>query len=222
MNDVRALTAAVLLASLAALPVAGQMHGPGDMSGMGGARHMSINLVSPPGAAAQLGRGMLVIGQPMGMMMMQHNGSAGQSLVLLLRLAGVSDAHGLLTNSHNHFVFDGRLASATGEVQVPVDEQFTLQNGAALLRVEVPLGTLSQPARLLIDRIEVSDDGGETFAVPGVAISRAAPASTPRPTPHSGCQSAAECDDDDPNTQDLCMPMGCVHRPTHMGGGMMH
>lgn len=219
MHHSKGFIIGALLIVAAALPVAGQMGSPGNM--MFGARHSAIDLVSPPGSTAQLGRGMVMIGQPMGMMMMHPGQPASRAVLLQLRLGGVSGPNGLLTSTRNHLVFDGRLATASGESPISVDKEFNLQNGAALVRVEIPLPALTEPARLLIDRVEVSD-GGETFAVPGIAIAQPAASSTPRPTPHSGCQSNAECDDGQPDTQDLCMPMGCIHRPTHMGGGPMH
>ena len=219
MHPLRSLIFGALLAAAGALPVAGQMGSSGMMVG---ARHSAIDLVSPPGSAAQLGRGMLMIGQPMGTMMMHPGQPASRAVLLQLRVAAVTGANGFLTSADNHLVFDGRLATASGESPVAVDQLFDLQNGAALVRVEIALPALTEPARLLIDRVELSNAGGETFAVPGIAISQPAASSTPLPTPHSGCQSNAECDDGQPDTQDLCMPMGCIHRPTHMGGGPMH
>jgi hypothetical protein len=211
------LTVTVFLA----LPAPAQMvDGYGDM---GGGRRTMVNLVSPTDSAIQVRRGVLMIGQHMAMM--QTPGAAGQTsgsrVWLRLRLHGVSDGAGLLTNTGNRLLFDGRLSTVTdGESPITIDQDFALRNGAAFVQVPVTVPPLTDSARILIDQITVLDAAGDPFAVPGVVIApNVSP--TPGPTPGTRCTRNTDCDDQNPNTRDLCMPIGCVHMPDQMGGGPM-
>ena len=209
------------LVALLALPAPAQMmHGGGDM---GGGRRIMVNLVSPTDSAIQVRRGVLMIGQHMSMM--QTPTAAGQPSAsrvwLLLRLYGVSDGAGLVTNAGNRLLFDGRLSATSGESPIAIDQTFALRDGAAFVQVPVDVPPLTDSARILIDQITVLDPAGDTFAVPGVLIGSPIVSATPAPTPGARCTRNTDCDDHNPNTRDLCMPVGCVHMPDHMGGGPM-
>jgi hypothetical protein len=213
----------VMLAALLTVPaVAQMMHGGGDM---GGGRHTVVNLVSPADSAIQVRRGVLIIGQQMSMMQVPATPTAQGStprVGLMLRLSGVSDGAGLVTNTRNRLLFDGRLATTTsGESPITIDQEFALKGGVAFVQVAVSVPSLTDPARILIDHIAVLDADGDTFAVPGVVIAPPVASATPAPTPNAGCTRNSDCDDHNPNTRDLCMPVGCVHMPSHMGGGPM-
>jgi hypothetical protein len=213
----------IALAALLTVPAAAQMmHGGADM---GGGRRTMINLVSPADSPTQVRRGVLMIGQYMSMMQTPAapGGQASAPRVwLLLRLYGVSDSAGLVTNAGNRLLFDGRLATASdGEAPITIDQQFALTNGGAFVQVQVPVPPLTDSARILIDQIAVLDSAGDTFAVPGVVIASPIASATPAPTPAARCTRDSECDDHNPETRDVCMPVGCVHMPGHMGGGPM-
>lgn len=213
----------ITLAALLTVPaVAQMMHGGGDM---GGGRHTVVNLVSPADAAIQVRRGVLMIGQHMSTMHIPATPTAQGStprVWLMLRLSGVSDGAGLVTNARNRLLFDGRLATATGgESPIAIDQEFALRGGVAFVQVPVSVPSLTDAARILIDHIAVLDADGDTFAVPGVVIAPPIASATPAPTPGARCARNSDCDDHDPNTRDLCMPVGCVHMPNHMGGGPM-
>src|SRR5512143_1148684 len=111
----------LLLLLLTGPSAAQMMHGGGDM---GGGRHTVVNLVSPTDAALQVRRGVLMIGQYMSMMRIPATPAAQGSATrvwLMLRLSGVSDGAGLVTNARNRLRFDGRLATATdGESPIAV------------------------------------------------------------------------------------------------------
>jgi hypothetical protein len=211
------------------VPVAGQMMHAGD--GMGGGRRSSVNLVSPAASQTQIRRGMLMIGSFMGMMgnsamrgaMMPtpSPGNLTRGLRVMLRLYGVADSAGLVTSTRNHLLFNGRLTSATGDEQsITIDQEFNLTNGAALVQVPVTVADASSPATLLIDQVAVTDAAGDTFAAPGVMLVQPTPAATPQVTPGTGCTSDSDCNDGNPDTQDVCMPMGCRHMPDDDGPGM--
>ncbi len=220
-----ALIVTATAAAFLALPVAAQMMH--DSDGMGGGRRTGINLVSPTNSLTQVRRGMLMIGQHMyssrGMMPAPSlpRDEGGQPRVwLLLRLSGVSDPDGLISRTGNQLVFAGRLSSGSGaEEPLTIDQEFTLTNGAALVQVPVTLPTATDWSRVLIDQVAVLDADGNTFAVPGVVIAQPAPLATPQPTPRAACTDNGDCDDHNPNTRDVCMPVGCVHMPGHMGPG---
>jgi hypothetical protein len=213
----------ITLAALLTVPAAAQMmHGGGDM---GGGRHTAVNLVSPTDAATQVRRGVLIVGQQMSMMQVPATPTAQEAtprVWLILRLSGVSDGAGLVTSAGNRLRFDGRLATAAGgESPIAIDQEFALRAGAALVQVAVPVPSLSESARILIDSIAVLDVDGDTFAVPGVLIAPPIASATPAPTPSAGCSRSSDCDDHNPDTRDLCMLAVCVHMPSHMGGGPM-
>ena len=213
----------VAFAALLTVPAAAQMMHGG--AGMGGGRRTMINLVSPADSLIQVRRGVLMIGQRMSMMQTPAapTGQASAPRVwLLLRLYGVSDGAGLVTNAGNRLLFDGRLATVTaGESPITIDQEFALRDGTAFIQVPVPVPPLTESARILIDQITLLDADGDTFAVPGVVIAPPISSATPAPTPGARCTRASDCDDDNPNTRDVCMPAGCVHMPGHMGGGPM-
>jgi hypothetical protein len=144
------------------------------------------------------------------------NGTPG--LRLVLRLYGVSDANGLVTSTGNRLIFQGQLTTPAGsKTPIVVDQAFVLNGGSALVQAPLNLPSLTGPATITIDQIIVADDGGSAFAVPGIALIQPTPQFTPGPTPGVGCTHDSDCDDGNPDTRDLCMPMGCVHMPGHMG-----
>ena len=212
--------AAVALAL--SLPAAAQMH---NGYRMGGSPRAMVNLVSPADSSIQIRRGALMIGQYM-FGMGQHpladmpgpGGNATPGIRFVLRLYGVSDATGLLTNTENHFVFHGQVTTPTGSTPIAIDQTFALHGGSALVQVPLSLPAITDAATITIDSVVVSN-GGVTFALPGVALGQPTPQMTPQPTPHAGCTSDSDCNDGNPNTDDTCTPMGCVHMPDHMGPG---
>ena len=210
------------------LPVAAQMMNQGN--GMGGGRRTIINLVSPADSPTQIRRGTVMVGQYMlgmgqnamgpGMPGVNASGTPGARLVL--RLYGVSDTNGLITSTGNRLIFQGELTTPTGSnTPLLIDQAFALNNGSAMVQVPVSLPSVTAPATITIDQVAVVDAGGNAFAVPGIALAQPIPQMTPRPTPNGSCMNDNDCDDGDPNTQDVCMPMGCRHTPDHMGGGPM-
>lgn len=215
------LAVGIALVGLLVLPAPAQMMGGGG--DMGGGRRTIVNLVSPTDSAIQVRRGVLMIGQHVSMM--QTPAPAGQAspsrVWLLLRLYGVSEGAVLVTNEGNRLLFDGRLSMTSGESPVTIDQTFALRDGSAFVQVPVDVPPLTDSARILIDQITVLDPAGNTFAVPGVLIGSPMAAGTPAPTPGPRCTRNTDCDDHNPNTRDLCMPVGCVHMPDHMGGGPM-
>ncbi len=146
-------------------------------------------------------------------------GNRTPGLRLVLRLYGVSDANGLITSTGNHLIFQGQLTTPAGsKTPIMVDHVFVLNNGSALVQAPLSLPSLTGPATITIDQIIVADDDGSAFAVPGIALIQPTPQATPRPTTGVGCtRDKATCDDGNPDTRDLCMPLGCVHTPGHMG-----
>jgi hypothetical protein len=190
---------------------------------MGGGRRTMVNLVSPTDSAIQIKRGVLMIGQHTSMMqtLAPESQTAPSRVWLLLRVYGVSDGAGLVTNAGNRLLFEGRLSTTSGESPIAIDQTFGLRDGAAFVRVPVDLPPLMNSPRILIDQIAVLDAAGATFALPGVSIGSPIVAETPAPTPETRCTRNTDCDDQNPDTRDLCMPVGCVHMPDHMGGGPM-
>jgi len=208
------------------LPVAAQMMHQGE--GMGGGRRTVTNLVSPADSPIQIRRGILTVGQYMfgrgldsmgpGMPGLGGNGTSGVRVVL--RLHGVSDADGVITSTGNRFIFQGQLTTRTGsKAPIVIDQVFALNNGAALVLVPLSLATLTGPATIIIDQVAIVDDGGNAFAVPGITLVQPTPQMTPQPTPGGSCTNDNDCNDGDPETQDLCTPMGCGHMTDHMGPG---
>lgn len=222
MKSTLRLMVSMLAALLTVSAAAQMMHGGG---GMGGGRRTMVNLVSPADSLIQVRRGVLMIGQYMSMMQTPTapSGQASTPRVwLLLRLYGVSDGAGLLTNARNRLLFDGRLATVTGgESPITIDQEFALRDGVAFVQVPVSVPPLTDSARIFIDQITVLDAAGDTFAVPGVVIAPPTASATPVPTPGARCTRDSDCDDHNDNTRDVCMPVGCVHMPGHMGGGPM-
>jgi hypothetical protein len=215
---------AAAIAVVVTLPVGAQMMLHDD--GMGGGRRSMINLVSPADSPIQIRRGVLMIGQymsSMGSTMMRAPVPGGDStprVWLMLRLSGVSAGGGLITNANNHLRFDGRLTPGAGnEEPIAIDQQFALREGAAFVKVPINLPVGTGSARILIDRVAVMGADGNAFAVPGVLIASPPPFETPRPTPVTECTRDSDCDDGDPKTRDVCMPMGCRHMPGHMEPG---
>lgn len=218
------------LALAVALPVGAQMMNQGDGM-MGGGRRTMINLVSPANSPTQIRRGTLMFGQFMSMMGQNSmgpgmsgpgaNGTPVSQVMLRLYLSGVSDANGLLTNTGNTFSFQGQLTTATGKTDLPaIDQDFALNRGAASVQVPVSLPSFTGPASITIDHVEVTDDKGNAFAVPGIVLAQPTPQATPHPSPGGSCTSDTDCNDGDPNTTDICTPMGCRHMSGHMGNGM--
>ena len=125
---------------------------------------------------------------------------------LVLRLSGVSDANGLITSTGNRLIFLGQLttpADSNSPIKIEVDQDFVLNDGSAFVEAPLSLPPLTNPARLTIDQIIVADDGGNAFAVPGIALIQPAPQFTPGPTPAVGCTHDSDCDDGNPDTCDL-------------------
>ena len=218
------------LALALALPVGAQMMNQGDGM-MGGGRRTMINLVSPANSLTQIRRGTLMFGQYMSMMGQNSmgpgmsgpgaNGASVSQVMLRLYLSGVSDANGWLTNTGNTFSFQGHLTTAAGPTDLPpIEQDFALNRGAASLQVPVSLPSFTGPASIIIDHVGVTDAKGNTFAVPGIVLAQPPPQATPHATPGGSCTSDADCNDGDPKTTDICMPMGCRHVSGHMGHGM--
>ncbi len=214
-----------------ALPVTAQMMQPGD--GMGGGRRTMINLISPADSPIQIRRGTVMFGMymtgmgqnPMGMGMTgsASNGVPATQVVLRLMLTGVSDAQGLITSTDNVFTFRGQLATpgdGTTPVAIDQSQSFALSGGRASVQVPVNLPTLTGPATISIDEVFATDGHGTVFALPGITVAQPTPQGTPHPTPGEHCASDSDCNDGDPNTTDICMPMGCQHMSGHMGHGM--
>jgi len=215
-------------------PAFGQMQGGnGGMGGMGGmmggGRRTMINLVSPANSPIQIRRGVVMVGAYMfgmgqqGGMMGSPSGDDGVSVGLrvMLRLYGVATTSGLVSSTGNHFILEGRLITADGEQSLPpVNELFDLSNGSAYVQVPLTVPPATGATTLAIDRIEVTDDSDVPFAVFGVLIPDLAAQPTPHPTFGGACTQNSQCDDGDPNTQDICTPMGCQHMPNHGGPGM--
>jgi hypothetical protein len=210
------------------LPTVAQMMHQGN--GMGGGRRAMINLVSPADSPTQIRRGTVMVGQHMfgmgqssvepGMPGPSGNGTPGT--VVVLRLYGVSDANGLITSTGNRFIFQGELTTPTSDnTPIAIDQAFALNSGSVVVQVRLNLPSVTGPATIIIDRVAVVDGGGHTFATPGIALAEPAPQMTPRPTPGGSCTNDSDCNDGDPNTQDVCTPMGCRNTSGHMGGPMM-
>jgi hypothetical protein len=217
----------VAIGIMVTVPVVAQMMHQGDM---GGARRTTINLVSPADSPIQIRRGTVMVGQRMlgmgqsstgpGMSGLGGNGSPGVRLVL--RLYGVSDANGVVTSAGNRFIFHGELTTPTGSnTPIVIDQAFALNSGSAMVQVPLSLPSLTGPATISINQVAVADGGGNAFAVPGIALAQPTPQMTPRPTPGGTCRNDSDCNDGDPNTQDVCTTMGCRNMPGHMGGPMM-
>lgn len=216
------------LALAVALPVGAQMMNQG--SGMGGGRRTVINLVSPADSPIQIRRGTLMFGQHMSTMGQNSmgpgmpgpggNGAQVSQVILRLYLSGVSDASGLLTNMDNHFTFQGQLTTPTATAPITIDQNFVLNRGAASLQVQVSVPSVTGPLSITIDHVAIIDSDGKTFAAPGIALAQPTPQGTPNPTRGGSCTSDSDCNDGDPNTTDICMPMGCMHVSGPMGHGM--
>jgi hypothetical protein len=210
------------------VPVAAQMMNQGN--GMGGGRRTMINLVSPADSPIQIRRGTVMVGQymlgmgqnSMGPGMPGLGGNATPGTRLVLRLYGVSDTNGLITSTGNRFIFQGELKTPSGNnTPIVIDQAFALNSGAAMVLVPLSLPSVTGLATITIDQVAVVDDVGNAFAVPGIALAQPIPQMTPRPTPNGTCTNDNDCNDGDPNTQDVCTPMGCRHTSDHMGGGPM-
>ncbi len=208
--------ASVVLVATVAAPLDAQMRS-GMM--MGGPRSM-LNLVSPATSPTQVQRGVLTLNSMMGgsgTSMM--GGSSGPSTAGRLRLVlvGVVNGGALVTSTGNRLMLTARLTSAAGsDTPVTVDQQFDITAGVAVLFMPLTLPSFTPPATLQIGSVEVLDSSGSPFAVEGVAFGRPLPS----PIPSSGsCRSDADCDDGNPNTQDVCSPMGCQHMGGHTGPG---
>jgi len=219
----RTFALGVALAALLTGPASAQMmHGGGHM---GGGQRTVVNLVSPADSTLQIRRGVLMIGQHMSMMQVPATPAARGSAPrawLLLRLFGVSDGSGLVTNEGNHLLFNGRLSTVSdGDSPIAIDQEFPLRDGVASVQIPISIPPLTDSARILFDQITVLDAAGDTLAVPGVVIAAPIASATPAPTPSARCTRNSDCDDHNPDTRDLCMPIGCVHMPDHMGGGPM-
>lgn len=188
---------------------------------MGGGRHGMINLVSPADSPTQIRRGTIAITSYMfGMMgsgFAGPNGNGPAGVRVMLRLYGVTDTGGLVTSTGNHLIFEGQLTTPTSSrAPFSINQVFALSAGAAAIQVPLSLPSVTGPATITIDRIAVEDDSDNDFAVPGVSlaqpISQITPGPTPQPTARGGCTNDRDCD-----AGDICMPMGCVHMPGHMG-----
>ena len=212
---------AIVLATLLASVAQPQMMQGGMM---GGGRHGMINLVSPADSPTQIRLGTVAIGSyatgMMGSGMTGLNGSATPGIRLLLRLSGVTDTNGLVTSASNHFILEGQLTTSTdNRTPISIDQPFALKAGAAWVQVPLSLPSVTGPATIVIDRVAVEDGNGNEFAVPGVSLARPVsrgtagptPQVTPQPTVRGSCTSDLDCDDGDPDTQDVCTPMGCRH-----------
>jgi hypothetical protein len=193
---------------------------------MGGGRHGMINLVSPADSPTQIQYGVIMIGSyALGMMgpgstgpATPGTGNAAPGIRLVLRLYGVSDSNGLVTNTNNHLIFDGELTAPTANREpIHFDQPFALNAGSGSAQAFIALPSITGPATITIDRIAVEDNSANVFAMPGVAFAQPTPRITPRPIPGTGCTNNSDCDDGNPNTRDLCMPIGCVHIPVSMG-----
>lgn len=227
MNHTTGLISSALALAVA-LPVGAQMMNQGD--GMGGGRRTMINLVSPADSPTQIRRGTLMFGQHMsglgqnsmgpGVSGPGGNAAPVSQVMLRLYLSGVSDANGLLTNQDNHFSFKGQLTTATGNTPITINQTFALNRGAASLQVPVSVPSLTGRSSITIDDVAVTDAEGSAFAVPGIVLAQPTPQGTPHPIPGGSCTSDSGCNDGDPNTTDICMPIGCRHMPDHMGPGM--
>jgi hypothetical protein len=207
------------------LPVAAQMMQGGRM---GGGRHGMINLVSPADSPTQIRRGAVMVGQymhgtgqnSMGPATPGAGGNRTPGIRVVLRLYGASDRNGLLTSTGNLFVFRGQLTTPTGShTPIVIDQEFALSSGSATVQVPLSLPSLTGPATITIDEVSIADDTGNTFALPGIALVQPTPQMTPKPKPGGSCTNDTDCNDGDPDTQDLCTPMGCRHMPDHMGPG---
>lgn len=206
-----------------ALPVAAQMMQGGMM---GGGHRAMINLVSPADSPTQIRRGAIMIGSYAFSMMGQNStgpatpGTGGSGIRVVLRLYGVTDNSGLVTSAGNHLIFEGELTMPTANrVPINIDQQFPLNAGNALVQISVGMERLTGPATITIDRIAVQDGSDNAFAMPGVAFAQPTPQVTPAPTPGAECTRDSDCNDGDPTTRDLCMPIGCVHMRGGMGPG---
>jgi hypothetical protein len=208
------------------LPVAAQMMS--QSSSMGGGRRTMINLVSPADSPIQIRRGTVMVGQymvgmgqnSMGPGMRGLGGSGTPGVRLVLRLYGVRNTNGLITSTGNRFIFQGALTTPTGSnTPIVIDQVFALNSGAAILQIPLTLPALTSPAGITIDQIAIVDDGGSAFAVPGIALVQPTPQMTPQPMPGGSCTNDSDCNDGDPDTRDLCTPMGCRHMTDHMGPG---
>lgn len=214
----RLVSAALLLGFFVPSVLSAQMMQGGMMSG---GSHGMINLVSPADSPTQIRRGAITIGSHMTMMgsnsmgsgMPGPGGTDTRGLRLVLRLYGVQDSNGLVTSTGNHFIFEGQLATPTSRSPISFDQPFALNAGSALVQVPITFTKATGPATITIDQITVHD-GDNVFAVPGVALAQP----TAQVTPGPACARDSDCDDGNPNTRDVCMPMGCVHMP----GGMMN
>jgi hypothetical protein len=216
------------LALAVALPLGAQMMDHGAR--MGGGRRTIINLVSPADSPTQIRRGTVMFGQYMsnigqpfmpGMPGASENGTRQARVMLRLYLSGVSDANGLITSGGNRFIFQGQLLTPTdGPTPVTIDQTFALNSGRALVQVPLRLPAFTGLATVTIDQVTVTDAHGSAVAVPGIALAQPTPQSTPQPTPEGSCTSDSGCDDGDPDTEDVCTPMGCQHMPDHMDHGM--
>jgi len=221
----------VALLVAGAWPAFGQMRGGnGGMGGMGGmmggGRRTMINLVSPGDSLIQIRRGVVMVGAYLYGMhqqggMMGDDGDVGVGLRVMLRLYGAATTDGLVDSAGNHFILQGRLISASGgEDPVSVDEPFDLRHGSAYVQVPLTLPAATGALTLAIDRVEVTDSGDAAFAVFGVLIPDLSPQPTPQPTQGAACTQNNQCEDGNPDTEDICTPMGCQHMPDHGGPGM--
>lgn len=162
------------------------------MGQMGGTSFM-INLVSPPAAAPQIRRGILMVSRGMmaatpTAMMTPGAGPGSQSSGLQIRLllSGVSGQGGTVTSVNNHLYISGSITAADASTQpIDIDRPFGVTAGTAMVVVPITTAGLTPPAVVQIDNVAITDDHGNTFAVPGFRI--AAPVATatagmPHPT----------------------------------------
>jgi hypothetical protein len=217
----------VTLAAFASAAAFAQMVHPGGM--MGGGRQMMINLVSPADSPIRVRRGVLMIGA-YASRMVGHGpttsippGTAGGGVAgirVVLRLYGVADADSLVTSAENLLVLDGELsAPSANRTPIHIERSFALSAGNASVQAFIDLPAFTDLAALTIDRIAVEDHAGDVFAMPGLVLVAPIPPATPGPTPGAGCVRDSDCDDGNPNTRDVCTPLGCRHMPNHMGPG---
>jgi hypothetical protein len=177
---------AAAVAMSVAAPLQAQMS---SMTQMGGGSY-TTNLISPPTADTQIGRGMLMISQAMpGMrgMPMGTPGTGGNARGLRIRmiLSGVNSQNALVTSSGNHLYVVGSLTSADGTSQpVSVDQLFDINGGTAVLYVPLTLPSFTLPATLQIENVAVADANGHSFGVSGLRMSAVSTHPTMTPGMH--------------------------------------
>ena len=157
-----------------------------------GARRMTINLVARPTSSIVFKRGLIRLSPPptpKGPTPLPTTTAADTPSDLLLRvtLTGVVGAGNPVTSAGNHLVLSGQLALASGPSQsISIDQEFGINNGAAVLQVPIQLPIFIGSGALVIDSVALSDADGNIFAVAGMMVSRKVPR-TPKiqKTPHA-------------------------------------